>query len=127
LVADGRFVWVYEPKLHQVTKKSQSKGVGGAAGLFVSGKPNLMIARYKVTSLIQGHQTVFQLVAKNQKNTLPKVKLFFGDNRIEKIEFWDQLGQYSQIRLSQIKVNHRVANGLFHFSLPKHVDVIDIG
>jgi outer membrane lipoprotein carrier protein len=127
LIADGQYVWVYEPKLHQVTKKNQNKGVGGAAGLFVSGKPNLWISRYKVNSLTQGPYTVFQLLAKNQKNSLPKVKLFFGENRIERIEFWDQLGQYSQIRLNQVKVNQSVSNRLFHFSPPKNVDVINLG
>lgn len=127
MVADGHDVWVYEPKLRQVTKKSQKKGVGGAAGLFVSGQPNLWIARYQVQAQTNGHASVFQLVAKNKNNSLSKVKLAFAGERLEKIEFWDQLGQYSQIKLSNVKVNQGVSPRLFHFSIPKGVDVINLG
>ncbi len=126
LIADGQNVWVYEPKIQQATKRSQKKGVGGTAGLFVSSQPNLWIARYKVTSQTNGKETIFLLVSKNQKNSLSKVKLFFAANRLEKIEFWDQLGQYSQISLSRVKVNQTLSSSLFYFSPPKHVDVIDL-
>ena len=127
MVADGHYVWVYEPKLRQVTKKSQSKGVGGAAGLFVSSQPNLWVARYQVQAQTMGHMTVFQLIAKNKNSQLPKVKLGFAGDRLEKIEFWDQLGQYSQIKLSGVKVNQSASTRLFHFSIPKGVDVINLG
>lgn len=127
MVADGHDIWVYEPKLRQVTKKSQSKGIGGAAGLFVSNQPNLWVARYQVQVQTNGHATVFQLMAKNHKSSLPKVKLGFAGDRLEKIEFWDQLGQYSQIKLSEVKVNQRLSTRLFHFAIPKGVDVINLG
>lgn len=127
MIADGHYVWIYEPKLRQVTKKNQSKGVGGAAGLFVSGQPNLWVARYQVQAQTNGHVTIFQLIAKNKKSSLPKVKLGFVGEGLEKIEFWDQLGQYSQIKLSHVKVNQGVSSRLFHFSIPKGVDVINLG
>lgn len=127
MVADGHYVWVYEPKLRQVTKKSQSKGIGGAAGLFASSQPNLWVARYQVQAQTNGHATVFQLIAKNHNSSLPKVKLGFAGDCLEKIEFWDQLGQYSQIKLSGVKVNQSLSRRLFHFSIPKGVDVINLG
>lgn len=127
LIADGHYVWVYEPQLRQVTKKNQSKGFGGVAGLFVSGQPNLWVTRYQVQAQSNGHTTIFQLMAKSKKNSLPKVKLGFRGESLEKIEFWDQLGQYSQIQLSHVKVNQGIPSRLFHFSIPKGVDVINLG
>ncbi|HBB52522.1 MAG TPA: outer membrane lipoprotein carrier protein LolA [Legionellales bacterium] len=126
MIADGQTVWVYEPKIQQATRRPQKAGVGGTAGLFVSSQPNLWVARYRVTSQSNGQTTIFQLVSKNQKNSLAKVKLFFEANRLEKIEFWDQLGQYSQISLSRVKVNQTLSSRLFYFSPPKNVDVIDL-
>lgn len=127
LVADGHYVWVYEPQLRQVTKKNQSKGFGGVAGLFVSSQPNLWVTRYQVQAQSNGHTTIFQLMAKSKKNSLSKVKLGFRGESLEKIEFWDQLGQYSQIQLSHVKVNQGISSRLFHFSIPKGVDVINLG
>lgn len=126
LIADGTSVWVYEPKIQQVTKRSQKKGVGGTAGLFVSSQPNLWVARYKVTAQHQGLKTVFQMLSKNPKNSLSKVNLVFSSNALKEIEFWDQLGQHSQINLNHVLVNQNLSPRLFHFSAPKHVDVINL-
>lgn len=127
LVANGRQFWVYEPKLNQATVQKQTSNIGGAAGLFVSGKSNVWLAAYKVVSYQQDKCTVFQLTAKSAKNSLAKIKLYFENDLLIRIDFSDQLGQYSEIKLVKMTLNQPIADAMFDFSPPRHADVINLG
>lgn len=123
-VANGQTIWIYEPELKQVTQKPQSKGLGGTAGLFLSNQPSLWVQRYKVLMSKGGARTSFELHAKTSKTPFSKVILSFNGDKLSEIQFWDQLGQNSQIRLSGVKVNQGVSASQFRFSPPKNTDVI---
>ena len=123
MIANGQTVWVYEPALHQATKKPQSKGVGGTAGLFLSQKPGLWIQRYHVSMSPNGD---FELKAKQSKTPFSKVLLQFQGNNLVGLEFWDQMGQNSRVRLSQVKTNQPIPASVFSFKPPKNTDVIQL-
>ena len=127
LVANGRQFWVYEPKLKQATVQKQTSDIGGAAGLFVSGKSNIWLAAYKVINYQQDKNTVFQLTAKSAKNSLAKIKLYFENDLLIRIDFSDQLGQYSEIKLIKMKLNQPISDSMFDFLPPRHADVINLG
>ena len=124
LVADGQYIWVYEPALQQATKRLQKHGVTGTAGLFLSAKPNLWVQAYQVTKLTD---EVFALKAKNPQRSIRQMVLRFKHDVLYQIECWDQLGQYSQISLVHPKVNQYINASAFSLHLPRHVDVIDLG
>ena len=128
LVADGQYIWVYEPELQQATKRLQKHGVEGTAGLFLSAKPNLWVQAYQVRNLPGplGYQ-VFELKTKNAKRSIRKLVLSFKHDALQQIEFWDQLGQYSQISLIHPRVNQQIKASEFSLHLPKQVDVINLG
>lgn len=123
LVANGHTVWVYEPGLHQATKKPQSKGVGGTAGLFLSQQPGLWIQRYHVSMSANGD---FELTAKQAKTPFSRVLLHFQGNTLVGLEFWDQMGQNSRIVLSGVKMNAQIPASSFQFHPPKNTDVINL-
>jgi outer membrane lipoprotein carrier protein len=125
-VADGKTIWIYEPELNQVTQRPQTKGLGGTAGLFLSNQPSLWIQRYKVTIPQGGAQTVFELRAKTSQTPFSRVLLIFKKDTLVGLEFWDQMGQNSQIRLSQVKMNATIPLKVFHFSAPAHTDKINL-
>ncbi len=123
-IANGQTIWIYEPELKQATKKPQSQGIGGTAGLFLSNQPSLWVQRYKVTMGMSKSLSVFELRAKTTKTPFSKVILKFHQDQLIAIEFWDQMGQNSIVKLSGVKVNQTVPASAFHFSPPKHTDVI---
>lgn len=125
-IADGKTIWIYEPELKQVTEKPQSKGLGGTAGLFLSNQPGLWIQRYKVTIPKGGENTVFELRAKTSQTPFSRVLLIFKQDTLVGLEFWDQMGQNSQITLSQVKMNNTVPLKMFHFNPPAHTDRINL-
>ena len=53
------------------------------------------------------------------------MKLIFIGNELNGLELFDQLGQHTDVTLSQIKNNPVLASVLFQFKTPKGVDVVD--
>jgi outer membrane lipoprotein carrier protein len=125
-VANGQVIWTYEPELKQATKRPQSKGIGGTAGLFLSNQPSLWVQRYKVYLSKSNDRTVFELRAKTSKTPFSKVMITFVQNQLTEIEFWDQLGQNSQVKLNKVKMNQAISAKEFQFSPPQHTDIINL-
>lgn len=124
VVADGQKLWVFDKELEQVTVKKQDKGIGGTAGLFLSGYDNTVARDFSVTESKKGQLQSFDLKAKSKKENFQRVKLHFSGKTLKKMEMYDQLGQHTIVKLSGIKTNPGLPSGLFRFKPPKGVDVV---
>lgn len=124
VVADGNKLWVYDKELEQVTVKKQEKGIGGTAGLFLSGYGNTVARDFEVTEKNKGNKDYFDLKAKSNKENFQQVKLVFAGETLTRMEMFDQLGQHTIVNLSNIKINPKLASSLFQFKVPKGVDVV---
>ncbi|MCW8410395.1 outer membrane lipoprotein chaperone LolA [Legionella sp. PATHC035] len=124
MVADGQKIWVYDKDLEQVTVKTQRKGLGGTAALFLSGYDNTVTRDFNVTQSNVGNDLVFDLKSKSSKANFQRIKLVFRQNNLTGLELYDQLGQVTTVQLSQIKTNPKLAASLFQFKTPKGVDVV---
>lgn len=71
-----------------------------------------------------GNEIVFDLKSKSPKANFQRIKLVFRQNSLTGLELYDQLGQVTTVQLSQIKLNPKLATGLFQFKTPKGVDVV---
>lgn len=125
-ISNGQQVWVYEPGLKQATVRAAQEGLTGSAGLFLSDQPNFWIQRYKVTLQSSSSMTQFLMKAKTDKTPFTKVILGFEKDKLSRIEFWDQLGQYSVVKLRQIKLNPSISSQIFEFKPPKNTDIIHL-
>lgn len=125
VIADGHKLWVYDEDLEQVTVKKQDKGLGGTAGLFLSGYNDTVVRDFNVTVKTQGKTSQFDLQAKSIKANFQRVKLTFEGDVLSAIELFDQLGQHTDVHLSAIKINPKLDNALFQFKTPKGVDVVE--
>ncbi len=125
VVADGKRLWVYDVDLEQVTVKKQEKGIGGTAGLFLSGYDDTVSRDFEVTAGKQGNKDYFDMHAKSSKANFQRVKLIFVGSTLNGIELYDQLGQFTQVQLSNIKNNPTLAENLFKFKTPKGVDLVE--
>lgn len=124
VVADGRQIWIYDVELEQVTVKGQQKGMGGTAGLFLSGAATDVLGDFSVREKSQGSQVKYDLQAHSGKDNFQRVQLQFDGNNLSAIELYDQLGQHTIVHLSQVKMNPVLSAKLFTFKPPKGVDVV---
>lgn len=125
VIADGQHLWVYDKLLEQVTVKKQGKGLGGTAALFLSGYDNTVAHDFDVTALTKENKDYFDLRAKSNKANFQRVKLIFVGDTLTGLELFDQLGQKTDVMLSQIKNNPNLAATTFKFNPPKGVDVVN--
>ena len=125
VVADGHRLWIYDIDLEQVTVKPQDHGLGGTAGLFLSGYNDTVTKDFNVTMLVNGNQQTFDLHATSNKASFQRVKLKFVGDALHGIELFDQLGQHTDVQLQAIKTNPKLADSLFSFKPPKGTDVVN--
>lgn len=121
VVADSRQLWIYDVDLEQVTVKKQDKGMGGTPGLFLSGYDDTVARDFDVSETAAN---TFDLRAKSNKENYQRVTLIFQGDALQRIEFHDQLGQHTVVKLSKVKNNPKLAETLFQFKPPKGVDVV---
>ncbi|STX29387.1 outer membrane lipoprotein carrier protein [Legionella beliardensis] len=125
VVADSKQLWVYDIDLEQVTVKKQEQGLGGTPGLFLSGYDNTVTRDFDVTAKDKDGVRTYILKAKSPKENFQTVHLTFNKDALSLIEFFDQLGQHTIVKLKNIKTNPSLATKLFQFKPPKGVDVVE--
>ncbi len=124
VVADGKHIWIYDKELEQVSVKKQTKAIGGVAALFLSEDPAMLKQDFQVTKTATASREVFTLLARSAKANFEKIQLVFKAQQLSQMILFDQLGQRTQITLSDVKTNPKLATQLFHFTVPRGVDVV---
>ena len=128
VVADGQHIWVYDVDLDQVTVKKQEQGIGGTPALFLGGYTNTVTRDFNVDESKKGSQAIYDLQAKaeakSSRDSFQHIKLTFTGEALSAIELFDQLGQHTTVKLSNVKVNPALSAKLFSFKPPKGVDVV---
>jgi outer membrane lipoprotein carrier protein len=125
VIADGKRLWVYDIDLEQVSVKKQEKSLGGTAALFLSGYDETVSRDFDVKESSKEGKDYFDLHAKSSKANFERVKLIFQGEILTGLELYDQLGQHTDVRLSNIKTNPILAESTFRFKTPKGVDVVE--
>ncbi len=124
VLADGRHVWIYDRALEQVTVKKQRPGMGGVAGLFLTGYQRSVAQYFHIEERSNGKNNEFSLHAKSSKAGIQNVQLRFVGPQLVFLELVDQLGQKTEIHFDHIHMNQSVSPRVFQFRPPKGVDVI---
>ncbi len=123
LVVDGKKIWNYDIDLEQVIVK-QLKDV--EMQKFTPLKMLLMgtesLQEFNVTK--DSNQCFALQINPDIDSYVDKLTLCFTDAKINKLNFYDDLGQETVINFTQVKIDQKPNNKIFIFSIPKNVDVI---
>lgn len=133
IVADGEKLWIYDKDLDQVTVRLQKQAIGDTPALLLGGKVDLT-----------RNFTISEPAAMNpEQNTAPEgihwvlltphqeesgflaLRIAFRGNRIAVMELDDNFGQKTVLEFSEVKENTPVEPGLFRFTPPQGVDLVD--
>ncbi len=125
VIADGKYLWVYDLDLEQVTVKKQDKNLGSTAALFLNHFDDTLTKDFTVSVHTENNAVCFDLQAKSSKANFQRMTLTFKGSELVGIGLFDQLGQYTDIHLTHIKTNIAVEKTLFQFKPPKGVDVVE--
>lgn len=126
VTANGSVLWIYDPELLQATKQKLDDQVGNTPALLLSGDPSKLNESF-VISEEKGskNEKIFLLKPRAKDALFNHLRVRFKGNQIQQMALADSLGQNTDIRFLNVKVNPSLPGSLFEFTPPKGVDVID--
>ena len=127
IIADGRYIWIYDVDLEQVTKRKIDYQQTGSPAMLLSGSMQALKKAFTISSIQSDDgMTAFKLIPRSKYAIMNWVKLYFApDKTLSKMQIADNLGQLSTIQFSNIKVNEQLDPTLFQFTVPKNVDLLN--
>lgn len=129
VIANGRYVWVYDKDLAQATKQAVDYSQAGNPAQLLSGSGQVLRENFRVQRLnstnTETQNDYFELQPKVKNNLYHSIRLMFMDKILKSMTMEDNLGQRSQFEFANVKINTALSPSLFIFSPPHGVDVID--
>lgn len=126
VTTNGKVLWIYDPELLQATKQKLDDQVGNTPALLLSGDPRKLNESFVISEeqADKGEQ-VFLLKPRAKDALFDHLRVRFKGKQLQQMVLADSLGQNTDIRFLNVKVNPSLPGSLFQFTPPKGVDVID--
>jgi len=125
IVADGKFVWVYDPDLQQASKRPQGAAERNSP-LTALIDPSRLDKDYVIQEA--GSEGGLEWLTLRPKadgdNGFKSARLGFGAGGLQQMQVVDALGQRTQISFSDWKRNPSFDPDTFHYAPGKGVDVV---
>ncbi|MCV6587660.1 MAG: outer membrane lipoprotein chaperone LolA [Marinobacterium sp.] len=129
IVGDGEYIWVYDPDLEQVTRKS-GDGNSNAPAMLLNGQLEQLDKDFVITNPVNtGNEALFDLAPRDKEGSeggsgFARIRLFFVSNLLTELMLEDHLGQRTTVLLQDQQRNPSLADDHFRFTPPEGVDVI---
>lgn len=125
IVTTGKTVWIYDPDLQQAVRQSLDDQIANTPALLLSGNTSQIMNAYRVTQPDKG-KTYYTLYPKDRDGAFQSLTISFGVNKAPSLMILeDSLGQTTQVRFNNVKVNPTIPASTFNFTPPKGTDIID--
>jgi chaperone LolA len=121
IVADGRWLWVYDMDLDQVTVRPLDEVLGVGPALLLSGDYDSLQDAFAIERRSNGW---LRLTPKKGDWDFQSVRLRMQKGVPTEVEVNDGMGQITRLRLSKLVRNPELEASRFHFEPPSGVDVI---
>lgn len=125
IVTDGVKLWLYDQDLKQVTIRPAEEALQGTPAALLSQKKTLTETFTVSDEGDADGVKNLKLVPKSKESDFQDVSLWLKGGAPVRMVFRDTLGGATDITFTQGKTNTRLDAGLFKFTPPKGVEVID--
>ena len=125
IVTTGKVVWIYDPDLQQAVRQSLDDQIANTPALLLSGNTNQIMQSYRVSQPDRS-KTYYTLTPKAKDSAFQNLTISFGANGAPTLMILnDSLGQTTNVRFTNVKVNPTIPASVFNFTPPKGTDIID--
>ncbi|WP_196137524.1 outer membrane lipoprotein chaperone LolA [Aliikangiella sp. G2MR2-5] len=128
IVADGEYLYTYDPELEQVTIQLQNHALADSPLLLMTSDAEALADAFDIKLLTLSSAedgNLFLLKPRKDGNIFSSVHILFKNNEITELLMADSLGQQTSVIFSDIRTNIELPQSLFQFVIPEGVDVID--
>lgn len=123
IIADSKTINLYDPSLQQLIIRAVNPTETDSPVLLLS-RTDISSDQHFAVSLQSKHPEIFRLVPKNKDSLFAEFLLEFNRDDLQKMTFFDHLGQKTTVQFLNEKRNQSLSATLFHFKAPKGTDVI---
>jgi outer membrane lipoprotein carrier protein len=125
IVADGERVWLYDRGLEQVTVRNIDTALGHTPALLLTHTGTLhQIFRMRSLPEREG-LTWVELSPRGEAASFEWIRMAIDSQQIRIMEMADTLGQVTELRFADGRVNIEIDEAMFTFTAPANSDVID--
>jgi len=124
IIADGQFLWTYDEELAQATAQPMEQVLAGAPIMLLS-EPRPLEEDFDVTEV--GHQAGLEwveLIPQDRDADFTRILIGMDNDRVGMMVLYDQFGQQTRIRFTDMRLNPSIPAATFRFEAPAGVDVI---
>jgi outer membrane lipoprotein carrier protein len=124
IVGDGEKLWIYDKDLNQVTRRNLDKAIGSSPAALLAGADD--VDKYFSLNAVGMKNKLDWLEVKpyDTDSLFEKVRMGFRGNMLEIMELFDNFGQRTTIKFSNLKRNPGSSPGLYTFTVPQGADVV---
>jgi len=123
LVSDGKRAYYYDEFAEQVTIMASLNLIDTTPFVLLTTDSKLQWDKYKVTKVKHSFKITPQIKTDSQVESLELQ--FNPQEQLSKILVVDLSGQLTEFNFSNIKLNERLEDNLFSFTIPEHVVIDD--
>ena len=127
IVSDSHKLWIYDEDLAQVSVNDVNAGAPGTPAQLLSAE-FAVASRYEVKHLgVTAAIDWYSLHPKDANSQFQEVELGLADGEVKAMRLKDNLGQTTRLTFDAVKRNAPLAPGVFKFTPPAGVDVVEGG
>lgn len=133
IISDGKYVYVYDKPLKQITRHLLSKSLGKTPAWLLTGGSNIKdyyqvsVAAPTTINNIKIEWVVLTPLKSNDNNGFNRVEIGFNQSThaLAMMKFTDDFGSKSEISFTDVKFNQEIAPSQFKVTPPAGVEVLD--
>lgn len=125
IVSDGRYIWIHDPDLEQVTQRKADSEQGSAPALILNGQIDALQKKFAITLVEDmGSEQIFDLTPLNEQSNFSRIRLAFANEMISELMLEDSLGQRTSLVFFEQQRNPELNEATFFFRVPADADLI---
>ena len=125
ILADGTFLYLYDPELEQATQRSLQDALGQVPSLLLVQSAANIDSHFEVIDIgVTDGLSWVALKPKASDASYQELLIAFEQDKLRSIELLDGLGNQTRLVLSQVQNNISLDAQTFDFVLPQGVDLL---
>lgn len=124
IISDGKNLWLIDLELEQVSVQPLTKALGSSPILLLTNyRP--MHKDFEIRKLGEAFGLQWRaLVPRVQDTEFYRIEIGLKGNQVREMKLLDHFDQTTVIRFSKVRVNHRINDEVFQYSVSDDLDVI---
>ena len=124
IVGDSKTVWLYDPELKQVTKKSQAAALGDSPAAILSNRGALESSYTLKDEGNQGGIDWVRATPKSSNAGYQYIRIGFKGDQLSRMQLKDSFGNSTTVSFGGLNNSPNLSASSFSFTPPKGVDVL---